>query len=71
MKLALYADQVRASFKRPTVEGHDFELSLEERGAGLYGREVILPLPGQWDIELNVTKGDDLHTSRRRVMFQQ
>ncbi len=68
---ALYADQVRASFKRPTVEGHDFELSLEERGAGLYGREVILPLPGQWDIELNVTKGDDLHTSRRRVMFRQ
>ena len=67
---ALYADEVRASFKRPTVEGHDFEVSLEDRGAGLYGREVVLPLPGQWDVELQVTKGDDRHSSRRRVMLK-
>ncbi len=67
---ALYADEVRARFKRPTSEGHDFEVTLEDRGAGLYGREVTLPLPGQWDIEVNVTKGDDRHSSRRRVMLR-
>ena len=66
----LYADEVRASFKRPTVEGHDFEVSLEDRGAGLYGQEVMLPLPGQWDVKLQVTKGDDRHSSRRRVMLK-
>lgn len=67
---ALYADEVRASFRRPTLEGHDFEVTLEDRGAGLYGRHVTLPLPGQWDVELQVTKGDDRHSSQRRVMLQ-
>ena len=67
---ALYADEVKARFKRPTVEGHDFAVTLEDRGAGLYGRSVALPLPGQWDVELSITKGDDSHSSRRRVMFR-
>ena len=67
---ALHADEVRARFKRPTMEGHDFEVALENRGAGLYGSRVSLPLPGQWDVLLKVTKGDDQHSSRRRVMLQ-
>ncbi len=67
---ALYVDEVLASFKRPTQDGHDFQVILEDRGAGLYGRQVTLPLPGQWDVELTVTKDDDRHSSRRRVMLQ-
>ncbi|MDJ0942345.1 MAG: FixH family protein [Kiloniellales bacterium] len=67
---ALYADEVRARFKRPTLEGHDFAVTLENRGAGLYGRQVTLPLPGQWDVELTVTKDGDRHSSRRRVTLQ-
>ncbi|MCG8594149.1 MAG: FixH family protein [Kiloniellales bacterium] len=67
---ALYADQVQARFKRPTLEGHDFAVTLEDRGAGLYGRQVTLPLPGQWDVELSILKGDDRHSSSRRVMFR-
>ena len=67
---ALYADQVQARFKRPTREGHDFAVTLEDRGAGLYGRQVTLPLPGQWDVELSILKGDDRHSSSRRVMFR-
>ena len=66
----LYADEVRARFKRPTLEGHDFAVTLDDRGAGRYGRRVTLPLPGQWDVALSVTKGDDRHDSSRRVMLR-
>ena len=68
---ALYADSVRAAFKRPTLVGHDFAVLLEPRGAGLYGLRVDFPLPGQWDLELEVSKGDDRHLSSRRVHLAQ
>ena len=68
---ALFADRVRAAFKRPTLVGHDFAVLLEPRGEGLYGLRVDFPLPGQWDLELEVTKGDDRHLSKRRVYLAQ
>lgn len=66
----LFADEVRAEVLRPTLEGHDLTVILEDRGKGRYGRRITLPLPGQWDVRLHVTKGTDLHVSRRRFVIE-
>lgn len=43
--------EVVATFKRPTVGGHDFEAPLSAVGSGTYGAIIDLPLKGLWDLE--------------------
>ena len=46
--------EVRATFVRPTQEGHDIDLELPWRGDGHYAAEAELPLAGQWDLRVDV-----------------
>lgn len=48
---------VRANLLRPTVKGHDHEVTLEAGGDGLYTLKHRTPLAGVWDAEV-VAIGD-------------
>lgn len=63
----LYADYLRVAFLRPTHEGHDFELTLQPRGAGRFEAEVEMPLPGVWDLRLLLVRGAEGYQSAERV----
>jgi len=43
---------VEALFVRPTLAGHDFEVSLADKGYGTYSAPVEAPLSGQWDVTI-------------------
>ena len=58
---------VLARFLRPTHEGHDVTATLLERGSGHYGARVVLPLPGQWLVELEIDRNGRIHRSTRRI----
>jgi nitrogen fixation protein FixH len=59
--------EVTASFVRPTQSGDDFNLTLAPMGDGLYGAHVKLPLSGQWDLQLHVSRDGQHHESVRRL----
>ena len=46
--------EVVVGFLRPTKQGIDSHAKLTEDGAGRYGAEVVVPLPGVWDVRLDV-----------------
>lgn len=58
---------VTAALIRPTRGGVDQHVVLEERGEGLYGAAVTLPLAGQWDAHLWARRGDDTWQTTRRI----
>lgn len=62
------ADGVQARFVRPTHGGFDREASLTATGKGRFGATVALPLAGQWEVRLTVTRGADIFETRRRIM---
>ncbi|MCP4330136.1 MAG: FixH family protein [Alphaproteobacteria bacterium] len=59
--------RVEAAFLRPTHDDADIATTLAPRGNGLYGAQIELPLPGQWDLRLDVTKDGRRHQSTRRL----
>lgn len=67
--VALWADSVRAKLTRPTQQGHDFEVELEDRGAGRFSAPLDLALPGIWDVTLTVTEAGETMVSSRRVVW--
>lgn len=44
---------VTAHIMRPVQDGHDFDIRLEEKAAGLYEAKVNPPLPGLWSAGLS------------------
>lgn len=58
---------VTAALIRPTQGGVDQHVVLEERGEGLYGAAVTLPLAGQWDAHLWARGGGDTWQTTRRI----
>lgn len=66
---ALTGLAVQALLVRPTVEGHDVEVALAERGGGRYVAKTELPLPGQWDLRI-VARGEGTSwQSSRRILL--
>jgi nitrogen fixation protein FixH len=59
--------EVGAALVRPTHEGADIEATLEPRGEGRYGAHIDLPLPGQWDLKLQIIRDGQRHKSIRRL----
>lgn len=47
---------VSAEFRRPAVEGLDFKTTMEPTPSGQYAADIALPLPGQWDVSLEVNR---------------
>jgi nitrogen fixation protein FixH len=62
--------QVRATFVRPTSEGHDLAVDLAHEIGGSYWATVDLPLDGQWDIYLAATSGGQTYSLRERVFLR-
>lgn len=45
--------RVEARYVRPTHQGYDGRVALDDRGDGRYGGHLPLPLPGQWNLRLH------------------
>ncbi|MFO0995879.1 MAG: FixH family protein [Alphaproteobacteria bacterium] len=58
---------VRAFFIRPTQAGHDFDAALSPRGGGRYGAPLEFPLPGQWQVAVEISIGASVHRSGVRI----
>ena len=59
--------RVEAVLRRPTREGFDVAVALDERGGGVYGTAVSLPLPGQWEAHVHAYRGGDNFQESRRL----
>jgi nitrogen fixation protein FixH len=61
---------VRASLIRPAQHGHDFDMSLEPRGNGLYAGEVVVPLPGIWNVRLRIEGRQQVFRLQQRIVVR-
>ncbi|MGB5064813.1 MAG: FixH family protein [Candidatus Competibacter sp.] len=48
-------------FLRPSTSTLDVDFSLTETTPGRYEAQVNLPVPGHWDLVLQIRKGEELH----------
>jgi nitrogen fixation protein FixH len=68
-KRAIAGADVSARFFRPTHEGYDLEIRLDDYGAGRYVGKLVAPLPGQWDVRIVARHpSGDFHITRRIVV---
>lgn len=58
---------VAVTFLRPTQDGLDQSISLQETDAGRYGADVNLPLIGMWDAQVTIRQGERLFQQTERV----
>lgn len=59
---------VAARIERPTVTGHDVDMSLRPTGPGTYEATTRLPFKGQWEVRLTATRpGQPAYRLRDRV----
>lgn len=61
--------KISASFKRPTQDGFDFAQEIPFQ-KGAYQADIVFPLKGQWDAEINITKGEDSFVEVKRYVIQ-
>ncbi len=59
--------EARARFVHSTQAGREFEIALPPRAPGNYGAKVELPLGGQWDVEISISRGGDRYRVSRRI----
>ena len=45
----------------------DMHLTLAETSEGIYSKEIMLPLYGEWTILVTVTKADDVHVIKGQI----
>ncbi|MCK5896674.1 MAG: FixH family protein [Cocleimonas sp.] len=45
----------------------DMHLTLAETSEGIYSKEIMLPLYGEWTILVTVTKADDVHVIKGKI----
>ncbi|HEC19420.1 MAG TPA: nitrogen fixation protein FixH [Gammaproteobacteria bacterium] len=55
---------------RPSDANADFVKPVQQIAPGLYQTRLSFPLPGIWDINLKVSRGDDVYYQTRRVAVQ-
>lgn len=61
---------VTAEVRRPTQAGMDQDIALVRRDAGSYGTTVTLPQPGNWDVRVVATRGDDIYRYTERIFVK-
>lgn len=47
---------VTVTFRRPVSEGIDFAAILKSDGEGQYAADISPPVPGQWDVRIEVSR---------------
>lgn len=55
--------------KRPTQEGFDFDLPLIF-SEGKYQGKISFPLQGQWEFNLEISRGDDVFYEAKRIVIE-
>ena len=60
-------DAVRLFAYRPSDAGQDFSLPMLVEAPGRYGAEVSFPLPGLWDMLIEVTEGEASYRLDKRL----
>lgn len=62
--------RVSGRFIRPADSKLDQTFSMQHGKAGVYQVELILPVPGKWELLLNIKQGDALHEIRAGTEIQ-
>lgn len=62
--------RVEVRISRPVENVPAIVLPLAYRGEGRFGAPVLLPLPGQWDVEIVASMGADRIEDRRRIFVR-
>ncbi len=65
--LPVHADRARFFAYRPSDAKADFEVPLATEAPGRVGAEVTFPLPGIWDLIVQVESGDRVYDMARRI----
>jgi len=60
---------IRAEIKRPTQEGFDFKAPLVFKD-GVYEAKISFPMKGQWDITLDIARGEERFFEVKRYVIQ-
>ncbi|MBM3598688.1 MAG: FixH family protein [Alphaproteobacteria bacterium] len=61
---------VVATLRRPTDARADRKVVFVDAGNGEYRAELILPLPGQWDVEAMVLAGGQSYRIDKRILVR-
>jgi len=61
--------EVFVNFKRPTQEGYDFSVKLDEIGK-FYEKQVRFPLKGQWDFVVIINKEGNIYREVKRFVIR-
>jgi nitrogen fixation protein FixH len=68
--MALAGVEMRATLERPADKREDRAVDLAALGAGRYAAQVEGVGPGQWDLVLDISRGDQrVFRSRSRIML--
>jgi nitrogen fixation protein FixH len=68
-KHAVAGADVSARLVRPTHEGYDLEIHMDDYGAGRYMGELRAPLAGQWDVRVVARHPSGDYRVTRRVVI--
>jgi nitrogen fixation protein FixH len=63
----LLADKVEIYAFRPSDVAADFSAQMIAQAEGKYAGDMIFPLPGVWDLVVNIVKGDDQFEITKRI----
>ena len=63
----LSADRVEVYAFRPSDAAADFMAQMDLGADGRYAGDLMFPLPGVWDLVVNIIKGDDQFEITKRV----
>jgi len=67
---AITEANVTGNFMRPADSKLDQAFTMQQGKPGFYQVELNLPVPGQWELVLNIKQGDALHEIRARTKIQ-
>lgn len=63
--------KVNATAKRPTQEGYDFELVLQERlSEYVYSTDVAFPMAGEWEVRAYISKDSQSYQTVKRFIVE-
>lgn len=63
--------EVNAFFIRPANSKKDKKYKLQEVEPGIYQQSITLSEPGNWDLVLDITKGQDKHEVRAKTVVEE
>lgn len=62
--------EVQVTAYRPSDAGADFHTPLDQLAPGLYQARLGFALPGIWDLNISVKRGDDSYQQSQRISVQ-